>query len=73
MLNGVTTHRSLLRHPCLSKQVVLLQKTTLEFQIFRVQILPLADISIGSLGNNQSPIMFHCDKICISYWLFHNG
>ena len=26
-------HRSLLKHPCLSKQVILLQSTTLEFEI----------------------------------------
>ena len=35
---GVTTHRYLLKHPRLSKQVVLLQNSTLEFQI-----LPRAD------------------------------
>ena len=32
---GVATHSSLLKRPCLSKQLVLLQNTTFEFQILQ--------------------------------------
>ena len=26
-----------------------------------------------TLANNRCPIMFHCPKICVSYWLSHNN
>ena len=56
-----------LKHLHLSKEVVLLENTILKFQI-----LPRADkkrFCFCSLRNNPFPIMFHCAKICFSYWL----
>ena len=41
------------------------------FKYYRVQIKK--GFSLGSLANNWCPIMFHCAKICVSYWVSHNN
>ena len=43
------------------------------FGISNIAVCRQKRFPIGSLANNQCPIMFHYAKICVSYWLSHNN
>ena len=43
------------------------------FEISNITACRQKRFLIGSLANNRCPIMFHCAKICVSYWLSHNN